>query len=86
MHQTSRWQYFYHPADQLSIGFIFIGFIFKSGYRIKKGISFFIEAKNLTNKIYAATTGILSNAGGADSAQFLPGEGRSLVSGVEFKR
>lgn len=57
----------------------------KGGYKTKKGISFFIEAKNLTNQIYAATTGVINNAGGADSAQFMPGDGRSVVSGVELK-
>lgn len=57
----------------------------KGGYRMKNGISFFVEAKNLTNEIYAASTGIINNAGGADSAQFLPGDGRSVISGVEFK-
>lgn len=57
----------------------------KAGYRTKKGISFFIEAKNLTNEIYAATTGVINNANGADSAQFLPGDGRTVISGVEFR-
>lgn len=58
----------------------------KAGYRTKKGFSFFIEAKNLTNETYAATTGIINNARGLDSAQFLPGDGRSVYSGIEFKR
>jgi iron complex outermembrane receptor protein len=57
----------------------------KGGYRTKKGVSFFVEAKNLTNEIYAATTGIINNAGGLDSAQFLPGDGRAVYSGVEFR-
>lgn len=57
----------------------------KGGYKTKKGLSFFVEAKNLTNEIYAATTGIIANAGGADAAQFLPGDGRTVISGVEFK-
>lgn len=57
----------------------------KAGYRVTKGFSVFIEAKNLTNETYAATTGIINNAGGADSAQFLPGDGRSVFSGVEFR-
>lgn len=57
----------------------------KGGYRPQKGLSFFVEAKNLTNEIYAATTGVIANAGGVDAAQFLPGDGRTVVSGVEFK-
>lgn len=57
----------------------------KAGYRTQKGFSVFIEVKNLTNEIFAATTGIINNAGGADSAQFLPGDGRTVISGVEWR-
>ncbi len=57
----------------------------KAGYRTKKGFSFFVEAKNLTNKNYAATTGVIADARGQDSAQFLPGEGRAWISGIEWK-
>lgn len=57
----------------------------KAGYRTQKGISFFVEGRNLTNETYAATTGVINNAGGRDSAQFLPGDGRSVFSGIEFK-
>lgn len=55
----------------------------KGGYRIHQGISFFVEGRNLTNEVYAATTGVIANANGADSAQFLPGDGRAVCSGVE---
>jgi iron complex outermembrane receptor protein len=58
---------------------------FKGGYRTRKGISFFVEGRNLTNEIYAATTGVIANANGADSAQFLPGDGRAVYSGIEFR-
>lgn len=57
----------------------------KGGYRTQKGFSFFVEVKNLTDEIYASSTGIIANSGGADSAQFLPGDGRSVISGIEFK-
>ena len=57
----------------------------KGGYKTKKGISFFVEAKNLTNEIYAATTGIIADARGVDQAQYMPGDGRAVYSGVEFK-
>jgi len=57
----------------------------KGGYKTRKGFSFFVEAKNLTNEIYAATTGIISNASGADSGQFFPGDGRSVYAGMEFR-
>jgi iron complex outermembrane recepter protein len=57
----------------------------KGGYRMKNGLSFFVEAKNLTNETYAATTGVINNANGQDSAQFLPGDGRTIITGIEFK-
>ena len=58
---------------------------FKFGRRVEKGVSWFVEAKNLTNKTYAATTGVIANAGGADSRNFLPGDGRSVFAGLEWK-
>ena len=47
--------------------------------------AFFIDGRNLTDKTYAATTSVTVNANGADSAQFSPGEGRSVFAGVEVK-
>jgi iron complex outermembrane receptor protein len=58
---------------------------FKIGYRTKKGLSFYVEAKNLTDEIYAATTGVISRAGPFNSNQFLPGDGRSYFFGLEYK-
>ncbi len=57
----------------------------KIGYRTEHGFSFFLEARNLTNKRYAATTNVIVNARGIDSAQFYPGDGRSFYGGVEWK-
>lgn len=58
---------------------------FKLGYRTKQGFSWFVEGKNLTDEIYVATTGVIANAAGADSRQFLPGDGRSLFAGIEWR-
>lgn len=58
---------------------------FKFGRRSEKGLSWFVEARNLTNEKYAATTGVIENAGGLDQAQFLPGDGRSVFCGVEWQ-
>lgn len=60
----------------------------KVGYRTKKGLSFFVEVRNLTDETYAATTGVVQNAtnpalGGP--AVFFPGDGRAFYAGVEFK-
>jgi len=58
---------------------------FKLGRRVSEGVSWFIEAKNLTNEKYSATHGVIDNAAGADQRQFLPGDGRSLFAGLEWK-
>jgi iron complex outermembrane receptor protein len=57
----------------------------KVGYRAKSGWAGFVEGKNLTDETYAATTGVLANARGLDSAQFLPGDGRSVFAGLEYR-
>lgn len=58
---------------------------FKIGYRTEHGFSVFFEAKNLTNKRYAATTNVIVNAHGRDSAEFYPGDGRSFYGGIEWR-
>lgn len=58
---------------------------FKAGYRSKQGVSWFVEGKNLSDETYAATTGVIANASGADSRQFLPGDGRAVYAGIEWK-
>jgi iron complex outermembrane receptor protein len=61
---------------------------FKLGRRLEHGLSWFIEAKNLTDERYAATTGAVANAGAAPdqkSRNFLPGDGRGVCAGVEWK-
>lgn len=61
---------------------------FKFGRRVERGLSWFIEAKNLTDERYAATTGVLANAGPSpqqNSRNFLPGDGRGVYAGVEWQ-
>ncbi|MEP2774997.1 MAG: TonB-dependent receptor [Luteolibacter sp.] len=58
---------------------------FKLGRRVSEGISWFIEVKNLTDEKYAATHGVIDNANGTDQRQFLPGDGRSVFAGFEWK-
>lgn len=57
----------------------------KVGYKTKKGVSFFVEARNLTDVNYSPTTGVVTNANGGTGAVFLPGDGRAIYGGVEFK-
>ncbi|MCR2745393.1 TonB-dependent receptor family protein [Limnobacter parvus] len=54
-------------------------------FKASDTLRFFVDARNLTDKTYAATTGVIINAAGADTAQFAPGEGRSIYAGVEVK-
>ena len=61
---------------------------FKLGRRLENGLSWFIEAKNLTDERYAATTGVVAHAGAAPdqkSRNFLPGDGRGVFAGIEWK-
>ncbi|MEI6321281.1 MAG: TonB-dependent receptor, partial [Pseudomonadota bacterium] len=57
----------------------------KAGVRIDKGASFFVQARNLGNRKYAATTGVIADARSLDSAQFLPGDGRSVFAGIDWR-
>lgn len=58
---------------------------FRCGRRSAQGWSWFIDARNLGDTAYAATTGVIEDAGGVDQPQFLPGDGRSVFGGVEFR-
>lgn len=57
---------------------------FKLGYRTERGFSFYLEGKNLTDERYAATTGVVSVAT-PNQALFLPGDGRGLYGGIEWR-
>jgi iron complex outermembrane recepter protein len=57
----------------------------KLGYRAAGGWAGFVEGKNLTDEVYAATTGVIADARGRDSAQFLPGDGASVFAGLEYR-
>ena len=58
---------------------------FKFGRRLESGLSWFVEARNLTGETYAATTGVIDTAAGVDQRQFLPGDGRSVYTGIEYR-
>ena len=55
------------------------------GRRLARGFSWFAEARNLADKKYSATTGVIENAHGDDQPQFLPGDGRSFFGGIEYR-
>jgi iron complex outermembrane receptor protein len=49
------------------------------------GLSWFLEGRNLADRRYASTTGVIADARGVDAAQFLPGDGRSVYAGISWK-
>ena len=57
----------------------------KVGRNENAGLSWFIEGRNLADRTYAATTGVIADARGLDTAQFLPGDGRAVYVGVSWK-
>lgn len=60
---------------------------FKAGQAIDKKWSWFLDARNLTDKKYAATTNISANytAVPGDGRRYYPGDGRSVYFGIEAK-
>lgn len=72
-----------HANTLKAAGYGVIGF--KVGQALGKKMSWFIDARNLADKIYAATTNVLADARGLDGRQFYPGDGRSLYAGIELK-
>jgi iron complex outermembrane receptor protein len=56
----------------------------RAGFRRPTGWSFYVEGRNLADKRYAATTGVVSDAT-SSPAQFLPGDGRAFYVGFEFR-
>ncbi|MET1080592.1 MAG: TonB-dependent receptor [Pseudomonas sp.] len=72
-----------HAQSLYSDGYALWGV--KGGYRPGDGLGFFIEGRNLSDRAYVATTGVIADARGQDSAQFMPGDGRSLFAGLEWR-
>ncbi|WP_310625139.1 TonB-dependent receptor [Limnohabitans sp.] len=61
-------------------------FGFKAGQAIDKTWSWFADARNLTNKRYAADSNISANLAGVNTAAlYYPGDGRAFYFGIEAK-
>jgi iron complex outermembrane receptor protein len=71
-----------HANTLKAAGYAVYGF--KIGQRVSKDVAWFIDARNLTDKVYAATTGVIADARGTDSRQFYPGDGRAVYAGIEI--
>ena len=82
--RISSSSYIDHANTLQASGYSVFGF--KLGQQVSKKLSWFIDARNLADKTYAATTNVVANAKGLDSGQnFYPGEGRALYAGIELK-
>ena len=57
---------------------------FKIGQRPEKGLAWFVEGRNLLDRTYAATTGVVADAKGMDLRQFYPGDGVAFYAGLEY--
>lgn len=55
------------------------------GRRTSHGLSWFAEVRNLADRAYTATTGVIEDARGVDQAQFLPGDGRGFYAGGDYR-
>ena len=65
-------------------GYTLVGF--KAGQAVDKKWSWFADARNLTNKKYAADSSISANLAGVNTAaMYYPGDGRAIYFGIEAK-
>ncbi|MGQ0442201.1 MAG: TonB-dependent receptor family protein [Methylophilaceae bacterium] len=61
-------------------------FGFKAGQQVNEHFSWFLDARNLNDKKYVASTSVILDATrpGTNQSLFLPGDGRSVYIGAEF--
>jgi iron complex outermembrane receptor protein len=57
----------------------------KVGRNADRGFSWFIEGRNLADRRYASTTGVIADARGLDQSQFLPGDSRAIYAGISWR-
>ncbi|HEV7632851.1 MAG TPA: TonB-dependent receptor [Steroidobacteraceae bacterium] len=53
--------------------------------RAGPAFNWFVEARNLANRNYVASTGVIADARGLDSAQFYAGDGRAVYAGIDWR-
>lgn len=54
------------------------------GGEVQKGLSWFVQGKNLADRRYASSTAVQANARGADGNWYFPGDGRAFYAGVRW--
>ncbi len=72
-----------HANSLFADGYATVGL--RAGYRKARGFSWFADLRNLGDAEYAASTGVMADARGADQAQFLPGDGLAAYGGIEYR-
>ncbi len=69
-----------HANTLAAAGYAIYGL--KLNQHLDRGLDWFVEGRNLADKRYAATTGVIRNAAGVDQSQFSPGDGRGVYVGI----
>ena len=84
---TLKWSPQRYPVDMansfFAYSYVLLGV--KVGQRIGKSWLWYVEGRNLTDRKYAATTGVARTLAGADGPQFYPGDGRSVYAGLQWQ-
>jgi iron complex outermembrane receptor protein len=81
-----EWNITKYPVDEANTLFAdpYALLNFQIGYKSRKGLKVYFEAKNLSNKIYAATVEPVGNARLEGYDNFNPGNGRAYYGGVAW--
>ncbi|GAB3626644.1 TonB-dependent receptor [Pandoraea terrae] len=63
-------------------GYALIGL--QGSYELHRGVTLYVDARNLTNKRYVSDLSTITDARKASTAMFYPGDGRSVFAGVRM--
>ncbi|MGO4326530.1 MULTISPECIES: TonB-dependent receptor family protein [unclassified Cupriavidus] len=64
-------------------GYVLLGV--QASYDFQRGVTVFLDARNLTNKRYVSDFSTVADARTANTAVFYPGTGRAFYAGVKYK-
>ncbi|VVD62391.1 TonB-dependent receptor family protein [Pandoraea nosoerga] len=56
----------------------------QASYQVQRGVTFYVDARNLTDKRYVTDFSTVTDARTANTAVFYPGDGRSVFAGLRF--
>ncbi len=71
-------------ANTLKVpGYTLLGF--KTGVKLKNGVHFYLDARNLTDKRYVSDIGTIKDATSTATSIFYPGAGRSVFAGIRYE-